>query len=358
MTAQPLLVLATVFLLAACKKIEYRDVPVEVEKKTSWTEIKRFSGTERVFLSSARSANALYFQQPFHFTELRNADVNSGMTVYGASLPTDLRIRIPVSAAFYVAPYPYSPTAIVVRNNESPVTSPSGGFYDVKQFDSTCTGVQTSYLNLFKCMTVNSNGTLLLAYENNRTGQPFTFLMLKIKALRDYPYVDTVFSRKVAVPRTTLSYVRFLKAVDDYFLLDLSSEGIFKIKEDGSFRRVHSPAVVDAFYAWKGRVFAHAEWSKLLISEDNGDSFQSYSGGNTAMTLSQYTEIKDSLVGAYRDQLFTLRWEGNNYSMRFLKNDGLESTTVNGVEILRDSVYAATTSGLYVKPLARFFDSK
>ena len=75
------------------------------------------------------------------------------------------------------------------------------------------------------------------------------------------------------------------------------------------------------------------------------------------MVLSNYYQIKDSLIGVNGDNLFTLKWSDNNYSARFLKNDGMEGTTINGVEVLKDSVYVATTSGLFVKPVSNFFDS-
>jgi hypothetical protein len=96
----------------------------------------------------------------------------------------------------------------------------------------------------------------------------------------------------------------------------------------------------------------------LFISADNGENWQEYSGINDMMTTSQYYTVKDSLVGTYRDVLFTLKWNGLNYYMRFLKNDALAGTRINGVEVLRDSVYAATTSGLFVKPVAAFFDGR
>ncbi len=76
------------------------------------------------------------------------------------------------------------------------------------------------------------------------------------------------------------------------------------------------------------------------------------------MTTSNYYVIKDSLVGAYRDSLFTLKWSGSSYTQRFLKNDGAEGTSINGVEILRDSVFIATTSGLFAKPVSTFFEGK
>jgi hypothetical protein len=216
-------------------------------------------------------------------------------------------------------------------------------------------------MDLFKFGAITKNSVLLFSYFNNRPGTPFTFMLIKVKTNDISPYADTVWTKQVTIPRVSNTvdvYVRHISAVNDYFLLDLSGNGLYKIREDGSFNRVHKPAVVDAFYAWKGKVYAHAEWDKLLISENDGDTWNEYSGTNTAMTLSTYHVVNDSLVGAYRDNLFTLRWDGPNYAMRFLKNDGIEGSAINGVQVLRDSVYVATTAGLYTKSVKEFFDSK
>jgi hypothetical protein len=41
-----------------------------------------------------------------------------------------------------------------------------------------------------------------------------------------------------------------------------------------------------------------------------------------------------------------------------LKNDGVEGTRINGVEILRDSVFLATTSDFLQNPVSTFFEDK
>lgn len=351
-----MVILIALFLVIACKKrIEIREVPVD--KKNSWLEIKRFTGTEKIFLSSGSSANAIYLQQPFYFTEIRDQNINTGISIYGAYLPTDIEIRIPITSNFCA--FPYSDTIVRVINNLFPTVSPSGGYFNLKQIDSSIISIQKYYNILFKSMVVNKNGVLLFAYYNNRVAKPFTFMMLKIKTKSSYPYIDTLFTKIVTVPRTSFdAYVRHIAAINDYFLIDLSGNGLYKIKEDGTFIKVHTPADVDAFYEWQGKVYAHAEWDKLLISSNNGDTWQEFSGINSSMTTSGYYTIKDSLVGAYRDNLFTLKWDGLNYTQRFLKNDGVEGTRINGVELLRDSVFIATTSGLFVKPITTFFNGK
>lgn len=348
--------LIVLVLLVSCrKKIEIREV--EVEKKFSWTESKRFTGTEKIFLSSGSDGKAIYFQQPYFFTVLKNLNENSGITVWGAGLPTNIDTRIPISSTF--SAFAVSDTVLRVFNNAYPNVSPSGGYFNLKAIDPTLTAIQKTTNPLFKAMAINANGVLLFAYLNNRAAQPLTFMMLKIKTSSNYPYVDTLSSKVIAVPRTSVSsYVRHFTAVNDYFLADLSSNGVYKFTEDGGFSKVYNPATVDAFYEWKGKVYAHAEWDKLLISADNGKNWQEYSGISSSMVTSSYHKIKDSLIGTTRDNIFTLNWNNTNYSQRVLKNDGLEGATINGLEILNDTVYVATTKGLFFKAVKSFFESK
>lgn len=350
------LALAGLFLIVACeKRTEILEIPTE--KKYSWVEKKRFTGTEKIFLSSGSSNNSIYLQQPYYFTALSNQNATTGITVYAAVLPTDIEIRMPINGDFCA--FPYSDTTLRVINNAQPLVSPSGGYFNLKKIDPTLTSIQKYYYTLFKSMAINKNGALLLAYFNNQASQPLTFMLLKIKTSPTYPYVDTLFTKKIAIPKTDVdAYVRHIAAVNDYFLLDLSSNGIYKIKESGAFDRVYGPATIDAFYEWQGKIYAHGEGDRLLISNNNGDSWQEFGGINSAMTFSNYYVIKDSLIGVYRDNLFTLKWNASNYKQRFLKNDGVEGTRINGVEILGDTVFLATTSGLFARPLKVFFDSK
>ena len=344
-------------LLVACKKKVEVIKEVPVEKKNSWSEIKEFTGTQKVFLSSGSSANGIYLQQPFFFTELRSTGVN-GITTWGASLSTDVDIRIPISSRFFATPYPTN-GIVRIASNLQPNASPTGGYYNLKQLDSTATALQTYFLILFKCMAINKNEFLLIPYLNNRPNSPFTFFLFSVKVTRDYPYIDTFFTRQITIPKASVQgYVGNMTALDDYFLVNIYGEGVFKIREDGTFKKVFETRTVDAFYEWQGKVYATVEWNKILVSTDHGETFTEFDGTDAMMTLSSYYVITDSLVGAYHDQLYTLKWSGNNYSTRLLKNDGFETTRINGIERLRDSIYVATTSGLFVKPLNKFFESK
>ncbi|OGX85331.1 hypothetical protein BEN48_14670 [Hymenobacter glacialis] len=152
--------------------------------------------------------------------------------------------------------------------------------------------------------------------------------------------------------------MRNLAAIDDYFLVNLGDAGIYKIKQDGTFRKVHPGAIVDAFYKWNNVVYAPAEYNEILTSTDNGDTWLKSTGTPDQFTLASYYPVRDSLVGVHFGSLYTLRWNGPRFTMRALKNDGLERATITGIEYLRDTVYVATTSGLFARPVKTFFETK
>jgi len=346
-------------ILSACKKkIEViKEVPVE--KKTSWLEVKTFTDTRKIILSSGSNANAIYLQHPFFFTEFRSTDSINGMTSWGAALPTDVAIKLPIAPLFFATPLLVNSSVLLVKSNNAPIASPSGGAYDLKQLDSNATSIKAYFGPLFKCMAINKDNMLLVPYYNKRVDNAFTFWLFSIKVSTNYPYIDTFYSRPVVIPKTRIDGdIRHIAAVDTYFLIDLTDEGIFKVYENGTVKKVFPSRVVDAFYKWNGNVYAQVEWGKVLVSSDNAETFQEFDGVNDLMTLSRYTVVKDSLVGANHDVIFTLKWNNTNYTTRVLKNDGFEGTYINGIEVLHDSVFVATTSGLFVKPLSKFFESK
>src|SRR5207253_2103460 len=87
------LFIVLIIVLVSCKK---KLETIEVEKKTSWTEVKRFYGVQRFFLSSANDGQHIYLQQPFYFSDVSNINAQEGVITWGADLPTDISIRIPI----------------------------------------------------------------------------------------------------------------------------------------------------------------------------------------------------------------------------------------------------------------------
>ena len=325
---------------------------MEIEKKYSWVELKQLKGTEKIILSTGSNANAIFLQQPFFFSVVKKGN----LSINAAFLPSDITIKIPISPNYFA--FPYADTSIFICNNISPFPSPAG-FIDLKKLDPALIKINTYFPDFFKCMAINKNDNLFLSYQNKQLSQPFTFFLCNIKASNIDAEIQILSTRQVTIPRTDVSgFVRFITSIEDYFLVHIAGHGVFKVKEDGSFKKVAAGTIINTCYEWQGNVYAHTAGNKVLISIDKSDSFQEFGTIPNFMVLSNYYQVKDSLIGVNRDNLFTLKWTNNSYSVRFIRNDGVEGTTINGVEILKDSVYVATTSGLFVKPISTFFDSK
>jgi hypothetical protein len=354
-TVSPFLV-AFAFVFSGCKKeIETQIQIKEVEKKASWTEVSGLSGFERIILSTGSNGQSIYLQQPNFFTRLSTQNRSQGITVSGGRLPTDLGVRLPIGRDFFA--YPDTDSSLVLCRNNEPLNYQ---FYiGLRRFDKNAIRLNTRLFSLSKCMAINQNNYLLAPYENNRPDRAFTFILAAVTpGAGGFPVSAT--TRKVVIPQalSSGSYVRNLAAIDDYFLVNLGDAGIYKIKQDGSYRQVYTYAIVDAFYKWQGIVYAPAEYNEMLTSADNGDTWQKSTGTPDHFTLANYYPVRDSLVGVFFGNLYTLRWNGPRFTSRFLKNDGLERATITGVEYLRDTVYVATTSGLFARPVKSFFETK
>jgi hypothetical protein len=347
-------VVALGLMATACKK-ETETVIVEVEKQVSWKEAKGLSGISRVVLSSGSDGNSLFLQSPFFFSDFNKQTGNNRS--YALGLPTDIRVRIAVAPTFLA--YPLNDTLLSVCRTADPLNSPMAATVRLRQLDPSAIRFNTNFLRLFKCTAINRNNYLLVSYLNNASAPAYTFLLTAVTPGRPGRDVLGVQSRVVSIPCATWSNrsVRHIAAVENYFLVEID-EGIFKIREDGSFRKVASQTIVDAFYKWKGVVYAPVEYNKILSSTDDGETWQLSTNTPDHFTLANYYTVRDSLVGVYGSNLYTLRWNGQQYHTRFLRNDGLERADINGLEVLRDTVYIATSNGLYARPVSKFFELK
>lgn len=347
--------------LGACKKeVEIQIKETEVDKKYSWSEVAGLRDWQRIILSTGTNGQALYFQQPNFFTRFSGKNPNASQKdfVSGGRLPTDVSIRLPLGREFFA--YPAYDSLLVVCRNDEPLNYEA--YVQLRRFDHTGIRFNTRVFSLSKCMAINRNNYLLAPYDNNRPDHPITFMLGAVTPGALGTNRVAISPRRVVIPIAPAVgsgvYVRNLEAIDDYFLVNLASAGIYKIKQDGTFRQVYNYALADAFYKWQNTVYAPVEYNKLLTSIDDGETWQLSSGTPIHFTLANYYTVRDSLVGVYQGNLYTLRWNGPRYTSRFLKNDGLAQATVTGLEYLRDTVYVATTSGLFARPAKAFFETK
>lgn len=348
---------APAFTLAGCKKeIETQIQIKEVEKQSSWAEVPSLYGLARIIMSTGSDGQAIYLQQPNAFTRLSSLKGAKVLITTAGPFPADVSVQLPIGQDFFA--YPETDTSLVICRNREPLNS--GFYFNLRRFDPVAVRFNTRLFSLSKCMAINQNNYLLVPYDNKRPDRAFTFVLAAVQpgALGSGPITTRV--GPVVIPRLVFSgaYLRYLVAIDNYFLASFGDGGIYKIKQDGTFRQVYGPAIVDAIYKWKSILYGPIEYGEIITSADNGETWQKSSGVPVQFALARYYVVKDSLVSEYSGSLYSLRWNGPNYSLRPLKTDGLERATITGIEYLRDTVYVATTSGLFVRPVKTFFETR
>ncbi|MBJ6143586.1 hypothetical protein [Hymenobacter sp. BT559] len=356
-----------VLLLGACKK-EVEKIVIQ-DKVYSWAPSGGLYGNQQIILNMTKDANSLYLQHPNLMTTVSPTpaltSASGGRYVYGAStgFSSDVNLRLPMSAAFIATPS--LDTLVYLIRPREPLSSLSATRIRLRQLDPLALGiVPNSVINQEAFGAIDRHNYLLFSYySSNRSSLRFVLSQVELQPFGTGAVLQAK-SRTVSIPRTILSTnstVRWIIAVDDYFLVNCEDEGLFKVREDGSFKRVFGPNYTDTCYKWQGTVYLVESSSSILKSTDDGETWQRYTNTPDAFNASTYHVVSDSLVGVKHglvNLLYTLRWNGTSYRLRELKSDGLGQGRLTGLEQLGDTVYIGTTGGLYKRPLSQFFESR
>lgn len=359
--------LTAVLALSGCRKEIDTQIQVkEVAKRYSWTENTWLHGSERIVLNLGAAPDGLFMQQPAYFSSFVYQGSRLEHKTFLAGLTSDLSLRMPINGRFFAAPV--NDSLVAIFSSRNPVITSFTEYIHLKQLDPTVARIARPFPDYSPFGAVNQNDYLLFAYENQASGRPFTFVLSRIQAPLTSGLPVRVASQRVVIPRNpgATPFFRNITAVDDYFLVAIDGAGLYKVQQDGRVQRVLGPVGtdgIDAVFKWQGKVYATVEYNQLLVSADNGATWTRYAGLPDVFNFTSYHVVQDSLIAVSHlagagNALFTLRFNGAQYHARFLKNDGLERAEVTSLAQLRDSVYIGTTSGLFVRPLNQFFDTK
>ena len=367
--------LVALVLATACKK-EVEIITVPVDKVYSWAEVKQLNGSMKIIVQVAKAPSSLYLQEVEYFGTLtpqpqmgqatRNFPYCVSYSFLYNPLPTDVRNRIPMNSHFYVNPVQNGDTLLrpYPTTYQPPANNP--GDISLHRLDPAATQFINRRLSpYFSFGAINSNDYLLVGYATKLVpDNAMHFVLSKLSSAFVGSQVTST-SRVVSVPLSTPTAGYAITAMGDYFLVDCLNMGIFKIRQDGTARQVFSGSTgTTTFYKWQGTLYAVQSDGKngLLTSTDEGETWQYHSNTPDYFHFSNFYPVGDSLVGMSHgvatNSLYTLRWQGNNYRVRELKNDGLGQADFSDLAQLGDTVYLGTSNGLFKRPLNKFFESK
>lgn len=355
--------LAALFLTTACKKEVEKIVVQEVDKVYSWQQIKRLYGLENTILGMGKDDNSIYTQTPGLLgilTPPKNPPVKNRFGYYlnaAAGLPTSVDIKVPISATFLAVPFQDSLIELI-RPTE-PVNNSFKGLIRLRQLDPEAIGITLLNTRWLPFGAVNRNNFLLFGYYV-AAHTDIRLVLSKVSVSGAGNLQAQSRTIRISSPTQPYSSIKWVVAIDNYFLINCDA-GLYKIQEDGTSRRVFGGNTTDVCYKWQGLLYAVEEYNSILLSKDEGETWQRATGTPDAFNFTSYHTVSDSLVAITHggdNQIFTLKWKGSNYTIRALKNDGFGQSEINGMEQLGDTVYVGTTSGLFKRPLSKFFETK
>lgn len=379
---------------SACRKEAEKLVVQEVDKQYSWAEVKHLVNYQRNVMRVTAGANTLNLQETGSFEVLSpipgsaEKAANGYYTGFGHTLsrtwtfdplPWDVRNAVPMNANFYANPNGYRDV-----NSDTVLTVYPTKFLDrgtqlhLRNFDPTATQFENFLIgSRYPFGVINRNDYLLCGYRTTDVTESAFHLVLSElvnPASTGSATAGTtqISSRLIRIPTADKSQLSFKSywAVDDYFLVWCAGYGLFKITQDGSFQQVNGtfaqatgPVNPTAVFKWKGVVYAMQSGGTVWTSANDCASWQRIDGFSSALNLSTFYPVGDSLVGithgVITNSLYTLRWlNANTIRLREVKNDGLGYADFSDLVQLGDTVYLGTTNGLFKRPLSIFFESK
>ncbi|UYZ61540.1 hypothetical protein [Hymenobacter weizhouensis] len=271
----------------ACTK-EVERIVVQ-DKTYSWAEVKQLTGSQKIIVQMTQDAASLYLQQLGYLgrlTPLPGAVGPEGPGYYGAvrqlfePLPYDLKNRIPMNAAFYLKPVPGN--NLVLRAYPTTYIPPSNmpADIDLRRLDPSAVEFSNLWASpYFAFGAISRNNYALVGYTTATPADRVMRLVLSRLSLDpNWPRGRgpvTVTSRILTVPLSN-GYSYSIAAIDDYFLVNVINQGIYKITEQGVVKQVVSaPGTgIRSYFKHQGILYAMNDDSQngVYISADNGET--------------------------------------------------------------------------------------
>lgn len=359
----------------ACTK-EVEKILVQ-EPVYSWSEVKQLSGSQKLIIQLANDKESLYLQQPGFFGRimpLASTPRPVGQGYYQIQsystdpLPYDLNNRLPLNASFYLKPVQSGDTILrVVSTTYQP---PSNYPTDIRlrRLDRSAGQFVNNRFSPYTAFgAISRNNYALVGYTTAPADRALHFVLSKLALpIANVEVAITATSRTLQVPLANASAFYTIAAIDDYFLVSNSNDGLYKVREDGTVKKVFSSAstFTTTYYKDRGTLYAIQDDAQrsILTSLNDGETWQQSTGVPIYFRLSTFYAVGDSVVGVTHgvpdNLLYTLRWQGATYRVRELKSDGLNRADFTDLVQLGDTVYLGTTNGLFKQPLKTFFESK
>jgi len=362
-----LLVLMIYLIISSCTNentiVEY------IEKETSWKQDSRIQYEQTILMNSHFSSGILYLLGNYNYTkisiteELPNSTFGEDVLHYPLVFDYQFDSKFPIMDNYYIA-VSNEYNRLVIVPNDLPNYNKTRKIISFEEIDSSFYCFELNNYSNGECIGVTKNNFCLVPYrthKNNLISSAPKFLLMKIltQNISNEYWMDTAFTMIIEFPKDEIdSYqiVRSLISVSDGFIFS-GLDKTYKIDTTGKTSKVYDGKIMRAINK-NNSLFGFTK-SKYLKSTNEGLSWSEIGEIDFNFSNMNYSAIKDSLIGYYNSQIFSINLKENDVTVCELDNNGLEGKSITSITEVADSlVYITTLNGLFYQSLDDFFKTK
>lgn len=332
------------YILSACD-----DNDVKKSQSSAWHPHPAFRLETKIVLNSHSTKDKIFFYGPRFFFAL---DKSGRVTNAGTILSYPGLSYLPIADDFFVRAGISG--NVTFANSEFPGWDEGEAFVAINPLEPQFKNLILTYYHAWPTIETNESNQCIVPIEVDGM-ENYQFYLFNVNR-SDGGLIHVTDTVKVTLPAegNQWIYIKNIHGFSDYFIVS-TGHGVFKIYGDGKFKKLIDYGV-QMFTANKGRLFGFEQPQRLHVSDDEGETWKTYEGLPELLSISDYSNVGDSLVGYSRDGLFTFKLDGINYSLRPLDNDVVKGNEITSITEFQDSVYVTTMSGVFVKSKRYFFD--
>jgi hypothetical protein len=348
-----LAIVSAILLFSACEKEKI--VLIEKPVSNSWKPVANLNFESKIVFNAFSNDQAIYFLGSEYLTSLdKKKKITNAIIMNSFSgRKTPINSDIFISGLFQ--------NYLQIRLTRAPVSNDGAIAVDLKNFDSTYTGVNSNLRKLI--MEINDRNECLIPYFTTNSDKQTNLLLIKLKKNEEDggSYVKyTVDNFKILTinePTNLAGWtISFIKWVGNFFLVSKGGS-TYKILSDGTITKTLPYGTSEAFRLGSN-IHALNEDGIIAKSSDGGNTWEVGQGTPQTLAIGTHYPIGDSLVFTNWDFIATVKYTSKSYTIRPLKDDGLVGNRITSVNLFNDSIYVSTTTGVYYKSKKEFFDSK
>jgi hypothetical protein len=354
-----LFLLLSILVFIGCTKEKIIEIPVPVDKQYRWKVDSNFLFNNSIVMNSFATENELYLYGKYFSVLSYNEKGKQKVENYTLRGQSNANFKMPISPSFFINTYQ---NTVIFIPTQGPVTANNASYYGFGYINpNLVTTLELPPYDLGQCMAINNKNQALIPFSSyNPTvsvvdGEYFNFLLADIKVVNDGQRAEVAQTKIVTIKNGGYALTN-LFSHKDYFISYLRFN--YKIYSDGRVKPIAPNYALRKILQKSDTLYAFSTDGSLLRSTNDAEDWIKLGTGTSSLIFANFYLVNNEVVGAYFDQLYHLKINGNSLDIKELDNDGLVTRYITSVSKFKDKVFVTTLTGVYTVDFKTFFKYK